>query len=79
MPIETTRHNDQDLTIHVVTGPVSEAQIFGSLEDAYDPAPTALILWDMSQSDLSHIKPETIRKFMRRAAELGSVRQQLRF
>ena len=75
MPIETTRDDDQNLTIHVVTGPVSETQMYRSLEDSYDPEPTALILWDMSQSDLSHIKPEIIRKFMRRAAELGVIRQ----
>ena len=75
MPIETTRDKGQDLTIHVVTGPVFEAQMYRTLEDFYDREPTALVLWDMSQAELSQVTPDMLQKFIRRAAEIGVRRQ----
>jgi len=75
MSIETTRDRGQNLTIHVVTGPVSEPQMYRTLEDFYDREPTALVLWDMSQAELSQVTPGMLQKFVRRAAEIGVRRQ----
>lgn len=71
MAIETTRDADQNLTIHVVIGSVSEKEMHRVLEDFYDGQPTALVLWDMSQAELAHVTAEMLQKFVRKAAKLG--------
>lgn len=75
MAIETTLDPDENLTVHVVIGFVSEEEMNGVLEDFYDGQPTALFLWDMSQAELAHVTPEMLQKFVHRAAELGVSRR----
>jgi len=58
-----------------MSGPASEEEMHGILEDFYGQQPTALILWDMSQAELAHVTPSMLQKFLRRAAELGLSRQ----
>jgi len=60
MAIETTLDPDENLTVHVVIGFVSEEEMNGVLEDFYDGQPTALFLWDMSQAELAHVTPEML-------------------
>ena len=75
MGIKITRDEDQDLTIHVVTGPASEAEMYEALDSFYQREPTALLLWDMSQSDVSHVTPDILQKFVRKSVELEVDRQ----
>ena len=71
MGIIITRDEDQDLTIHDVTGSVSEEEMYEALENFYKREPTALLLWDMSQTDVSHVTPEILQKFIEKSTELG--------
>jgi hypothetical protein len=48
MPIRTTRDLDANLTVHVVTGPAEEAEIYAALEGDGADSRTALVLWDMT-------------------------------
>ncbi len=75
MGIKITRDEDQDLTIHVVTGPVSEEEMYDTLCNFYKRNPTALLLWDMSQSDVSHVTPDILQRFIRKSTELEVYRQ----
>lgn len=73
MPITTTKDEMEHLTTHVVTGRVSEEEMYRALEG--DGEFTPLILWDMSGADVAHVTPEMLRNFVKRAAELGSQRR----
>ena len=75
MGIKITRDEDQDLTLHDVTGPVSEEEMYDALENFYKRDPTTLLLWDMSQTDVKHVTPDILQKFVRRSIELASSRQ----
>lgn len=75
MPITTTRDRGQNLTEHVVTGPALEAEMYRTLEDFYAQEPTDLLLWDMSNAEVSHVTPDILRKFVQRAAKLGVSRE----
>ena len=75
MGIKITRDDDQNLTIHDVTGPVTEEEMHDVLENFYKREPTALLLWDMSQADVSHITTDILQKFVKKSAELGASRQ----
>jgi len=71
MPIETTRDPQRNLTIHVVTGPAREDEMYAALEVPGDGVPTRDVLWDMSLADVMHVTPGILRQFAKRAAELG--------
>ncbi|HUL29981.1 MAG TPA: hypothetical protein VLZ03_05950 [Thermodesulfobacteriota bacterium] len=75
MPIETTRDQERNLTVHVVTGPVSEQEMYGTLEEFYKREPTALLLWDLSKADLSWVTPNMLQRFVRKAVKLGARRR----
>ncbi len=75
MPVETLRNQDQDLTTLVVTGAVSEAEMYEALEGFYRQKPTVFLLWDMSQADLAHVTPDMLQRFIRRGAQLGAARR----
>ena len=75
MPIETTRDQGQNITKHVVKGSVSEEEMYSALEDFYAHEPTLYLLWDMSQAELEHVTPDILKKFCKRAVELGKRRQ----
>ena len=78
MPVESSRDQGQNLTKHVVKGPVSEEEMYSALEDFYGNEPTLYLLWDMSQADLEHVTPDILKKFIKRAVELGKSRQKAR-
>ena len=71
MGIKITRDEDQDLTIHDVTGPVSEEEMHDALDDFYKKETTTRLLWDMSQTDVSHVTPDILQEFIRRSIDLG--------
>lgn len=75
MGIKITRDEDRDLTIHDVAGPVSEEEMYDALENFYKREPTALLLWDMSQADVSQVTTETLQRFIRKSTQLGGSRQ----
>ena len=75
MGIKITKYKEQDLTVHDVTGPVSEMEMYDALENFYKQEPTALLLWDMSQSDVSHVTSDILQRFVKKSAELGVRRQ----
>ena len=72
MAIKITRDEGHDLTIHVVTGPVSEEEMYEALENFYNREPTAFLLWDMSQAEVSHVTASVLEAFVQRAAMLGA-------
>lgn len=74
MGIKIIRDESQDLTIHDVTGLVTEGEMYDALENFYQGEPTTLLLWDMSQTDVSHVNPDILRQFIRKSAELGAHR-----
>jgi hypothetical protein len=61
--------------VHDVTGPVSEMEMYDALENFYKQEPTALFLWDMLQSDVSHVTSDILQRFVKKSAELGVRRQ----
>ena len=71
MSIKTVWDKDRNLTIHFVTGHVSEVEMYSTVENFYDQQPTSLVLWDMAQAELSHITTNTLLKFIKKAGELG--------
>lgn len=75
MGIRTTKDKGQNLTVHDVKGPVSEADMDDALEKFYMQDPTTLLLWDMSQAEVSHVTPERLQKFIKKSAELEVHRQ----
>lgn len=75
MAIKITRDEGQDLTIHDVTGPASEEEMYEALENFYNREPTAFLLWDMSQAKVSHVTPSVLEAFVQRAAMLGAQRK----
>jgi hypothetical protein len=74
MPIEISKDQNQNLTILVVTGISSEQEMHKALGDIYESAPTPLVLWDMSQADVSYVTPDMLQNFVRKAAHLGTFR-----
>lgn len=72
MAIEIIRDEDKDLTMHVVGGMVSEKEMYEVLENFYSRGPTTLLLWDMSQAQVSHVTASILEAFVRRAVYLGS-------
>jgi len=64
MGIKITRDEYQDLTIHDVTGTVSEEEMYNALENFYNKKPTKLLLWDMSGTDVSHVTSDILEKFI---------------
>ena len=71
MPIETTHDPQRDLTIHVVTGPAREEEMYAALEAPGDGVSTRDVLWDMSGADVMQVTPGILRQFVKKAAELG--------
>lgn len=75
MAIKVIKDRNQDLTIHEVTGYAIEVEMYDALEKFYQQEPTTMLLWDMSKSDVSHVTPDILQKFIKRSAELGVSRQ----
>jgi hypothetical protein len=73
MGIKITRDEDQNLTIHDVTGIVSEEEMYDALENFYIKEPTKRLLWDMSQTDVSHVTPDILEEFIRGSVNFGSL------
>ena len=75
MGVKISRDEYRDLTLHDVTGPVSEEEMYDALDNFYKREPTALLLWDMSQADVSHVTPDILQRFVRKSTELAVRRQ----
>lgn len=75
MPIESIRHSSSDITEHIATGVITDDDMFVSQKEFLENNPTKLELWDMSESDLSKITIAGMRKFLSRAAKLGTARE----
>ena len=71
-----TSHRDEaaDRTIHVISGPVSEEEMYEALEFDSGQMPTAHVLWDMSSAEVEHVTADILRRFIGKAAELGARR-----
>lgn len=78
MPIETTRNKNQNLTIHVATGQVTEDEIITTLENFYGGESTEQVLWDMSEADVATITPAVTQQLIRKTAKLSANRQRSR-
>lgn len=72
MAIKITRDEDQDLTIHDVTGTVSEEEMSDAQYDFYRKEPTKRLLWDMSQTNVEHVTQDILKRFIRKSVDLGS-------
>jgi hypothetical protein len=75
MNIKITIDESQDLTIHDVSGLISEREMYAALEKFYQQEPTSHLLWDMSQTVVAHVTPDMLRGFVGRSTELGKHRQ----
>lgn len=75
MAIEVKRDKNQSLTIHTVKGLASEEEMYEALENFYNQEPTSLLLWDMSQAEVAHVKMDTLKAFIKRATALGNKRK----
>jgi hypothetical protein len=75
MGIKTIRNEKQDLTVHEASGLISEVEMYEAQKNFYKNNPTTLLLWDMSQAEVSHITSDILRKFAIKSAELGALRQ----
>jgi len=73
MAIKITK--DNGLTVHDVTGRVTEFEMHDALEKLYKEELTDLLLWDMSKADVSHVTSETLRNFAMKSAKLGVRRE----
>lgn len=74
MPIRTITDRSRELTEYIVTGDVTDKEMFACQKEFYEAGPTRLELWDMSDSDLSQITTTGMNKFIRRASRLGKSR-----
>ena len=72
MGIKITIDEGQDLTIHDVTGTVSEKEMSDAQYNFYLKEPTKRLLWDMSQTNVDHVTKDILKKFIRKSIDLGS-------
>jgi hypothetical protein len=55
MPIKTIKNIKEDLTEHIVTGLITDKEMFDCEEDFYSNGPTRLQIWDMTASKLTEV------------------------
>ena len=73
MKIDISRDEELDLTRLTVTGQPTLSEMLKAL-DWLSENRTRLILWDMSNADMSNAATSEVRKFVERAVELGKGR-----
>jgi hypothetical protein len=76
MPVSTEVDKEKDLTIHRARGLITDEQMFEVQEKFYEDKPTTLQLWDMSETDLSLITIQGLRRFIEIDARRGLERGQ---
>ena len=59
--IRTFIDNQQDLTIHIVSGDLTSHEILDKLKFCYQSAPTTKILWNLSAATWSRIANDELR------------------
>ncbi|MCB1692433.1 MAG: hypothetical protein KDI19_06675 [Pseudomonadales bacterium] len=74
MPIDTTRNECLSLATHTVHGRIVRDEMYGVLEDSFVQHSTRLMLWDLSDAQATHIKPEMLQRFVARSSKLGADR-----
>ena len=75
MGIKTIKDGKQDLTVHEATGLISEADMYEAQQKFFKKDPTTLLLWDMSEADVSLLTSDFLRKIVQKAGQLGVLRQ----
>ena len=75
MSIITTWTQKENLTIHTVSGLASEEDMYRALAGDGNRETTAFVLWDMSRAEVAHVTSDILRRFIRKATELGEARQ----
>lgn len=75
MPVQTKIDQEKDLTIHIARGLLTDEQMFEAQNKFYNDHPTRLELWDMSDTDMSLITIQGMRRYIDNDARLGSARK----
>ena len=75
MPIKTIKNLKENLTEHIVTGQVTDKEMFECEKEFYLIGPTKLQLWDMTGSKLTKVTIDGMRQFIARSARLGKARE----
>jgi hypothetical protein len=75
MTIKSVRDETENLIIYTVIGLAEEDEMHRALESQSECGPTFHIMWDMSLADVAHVTPEILRRFVKRAAQLGDRRK----
>ena len=74
MPIKTIKKPEEDLTEHIVTGEVTDKEMFDCEREFYLSGPTKHQLWDMTGSKLTKVTVDGMRQFIARSSRLGKAR-----
>jgi hypothetical protein len=74
MPIKTIKNISDELTEHIVTGDVTDKEMFECEEKFYKSDPTKFQMWDMSKAKLTNITIDGMRQFIARSSKLGKIR-----
>jgi len=74
MSVECWLDAENELTTLVATGPVLSGELGEALRQFYAGNPTRLLMWDMSNAQLSDVNADRLRTFIRQAAQMGARR-----
>jgi hypothetical protein len=74
MPIKTIKKVEEDFTEHIVSGEVTDKEMFDCEKEFYLSGPTKLQFWDMTKSKLTKVTVDGMRQFVARTSRLGKSR-----
>ena len=74
MPIKTKKSLSDDLTEHIVTGSVTDKEMFNTEKEFYEHEPTKRQLWDLTEASMANITIEGMRQFIARSSRIGKSR-----
>lgn len=75
MPVRTVISLENDITEHIVTGDVSDEEMFAAQKEFYENGPTRLQVWDMAGCVVTGVTVGGMRTFIETAARQGEVRK----
>jgi hypothetical protein len=67
MPIKTIKNLTDHLTEHIVTGDITDKEMFDCEKEFYESDPTKFQLWDMSMAKLTNVTIDGMRQFIARS------------
>jgi hypothetical protein len=73
--IESIIYQQQDLTIHVVTGSIRASEIIQTVQKLYAGTPTRLALWDFSRATFEYIRSDEVAKISHISRQFSQVRK----